>query len=102
VSILAVGCWPAGPDPADPGEAIDLDAYPGACPDRVTVPNANGSVSQQPHGGEHEEWCYAAARDQRLHERRLAYLVAHDLLLPGENPLQGGPDHQRVEPRARL
>ncbi len=88
--------WDAGrPDltRADPDEAIDPADYPGVCPDRVTVGNANGTVSQQPHGGEHAGWCYAAARGQRLHERRLVFLVAHDLLLPGEDPLQGGPDH---------
>ncbi len=72
---------------ADPEEAIDLVDYPGACPARVTVKNGNGTVSQQPHPAEHSAWCFAAARGQRLFERRLAYLVAHDLLLPGEEPL---------------
>ena len=86
--------WDAGrPDliEVDPAEAIDPADYPGCCSDR-TVRNANGTVREQPHGPEHEEWCFAAARGQRLHERRLAFLVGRDLLLPGEDPLQGGPD----------
>lgn len=76
----------------DPDEEIDPADYPGVCSDLVLARNAGGGCSMQPHPAEHVWWCFAAAAGRRLFERRLAYLVEHDLLLPGEGPPWTGRD----------